>query len=329
MYRGLKTISVLLIVILAVSLFADKPLQRIANEQGFEAEGFYNSKEFVKAGPKFEEAIKTLEEASIKDDIPLDQAKKDNWLFLAYQSYVQSSNFAEAIRIQNLRIATNSGDYKLIKEKAIIQTKYLKDPDAGINSLIAFDKAKNSFSARKLIASFYKKYKSDDQNSLLWYKKAFELKQDSKVLQKIATLHKDLGNNREAIQAYEDYISTETKETKLNIVYKNLANLYDELGNSSKSILYFEKANNIKSDDKILLRLMIEYFDAGNFDKTLEKATQYNNLKPGNLDSVYYQAMVKYERGDKDGATIEFQKLVNDSNYGKTAKGYIESIKSE
>ncbi len=329
MYKGLKTLSILLLIIMAVSLFAEKPLERVANEQGVEAEDFFKNKDFANAGPKFEEAIATLKEAETNDGIPMDNEKKNKWLLYAYQSYVQSKKFGDAIRVQDLRIAADPGEYKLVKEKAIIQAKYMKNPEAGIASLKAFDAQKSSFNARKLAAKYYKDYMNDNQNALMWYQKAFELKKDSKVLTQIATLHKDLGNNAEAVKAYENYISTETKESKLNTAYKNLAALYEEMGNNSKSIEYFEKALTIKSDDKFVLLLMTKYYDLGNYDKTLEKAAQYSQLKPGNLDSIYYQAMVKYERGDKAGATAEFEKLVNDAKYGKIAKGYIESIKSE
>lgn len=329
MYKGLKTISILLFVVMAVALFAEKPLERIANEQGVEAEGFYQNKDFAQAGPKFEEALATLEEAVSTDGIPMDSEKKEKWLLYAYQSYLQDKDYTNALRVQDMRIATDPTEYKLTKEKAIIQTKYVKDPTSGIATLTAFDAANASFSARKLAASYYEKYLKDNQNALLWYQKALELRQDTKVIQEIASLHQELGNNNEAVKAWEDYIQSETKEAKLNIAYKKLATLYDDLGNNSKSIQYFEKANNLKSDDKIVLLLMTKYFDSGNFDKTLEKASEYSSLKPGNLDSIYYQAMVKYERGDKAGASAEFEKLVNDSKYGKIAKGYIESIKSE
>jgi len=233
------------------------------------------------------------------------------------------------LEVQMVRKQNSPNDWKLIKEIAVIYAKYIDKPDEAISELVAFDASNNSFAAKKLIGSYYNKYKKDKANSLVWYKKAFDQKQDSKVLQNIATLHKDLGNNTDAIKAYEDFIETKPNESKLVIVYKNLATLYDDLKNNTKAIEYYEKANTLKPDDNITLLLITKYYDSGNYSGANSRIEDLLVSKPGNVDAIYYRALIKFERGEKAAAKTDFQKLVNNSKYGKIASGYIESIESE
>jgi tetratricopeptide (TPR) repeat protein len=329
MYRKIAILASIIFLLSAGNIFADKPLERIANELAVEGETLFNEGDYPGAAGKFEEAVSTFKQAVEKDGIPSDDEKVNKWLFNAYQSYLQAGDYNRAIKIQNQRKELTPNDWQLIKEMAVIYAKYLDDADSAINELTTYDKTNNSFAAKKLIASYYNKYKNDEANSLLWYKKAFEQKQDSKVLQNIATLHKELGNNNEAIKAYEDYIQTEPNENKLIIVYKNLATLYDDLKNNSKAIEYFEKANQLKPDDNITLLLITKYYDAGNFAAANQRIADLLASKPGNPDAIYYRALIKFERGEKDAAKADFQKLTGNSKYGKVASGYIESIESE
>jgi len=329
MNKKIAFISAVILLALVSNIFADKPLERIANELGVEGETLFNEGKFAEAAAKFQEAVSTFKQAVEQDGIPQDKTKLEKWYFNAYQSYLQLSDFNNAIKIQQLRKELTPNNWNLIKEIAIIQTRYLDDADSGIKELIDYDNDNNSFEAKKMIGSYYNKYKNDKENSLIWYKKAFLQKQDSKVLQEIATLHKELGNNSDAIKAYEDYINTNPNDNKLVIAYKNLATLYDDLKNNSKSIEYFEKANKLKPDDNITLLLITRYYEMGDLASADQRIADLLKSKPGNEDAIYYRALIKFDRGDKAAAKADFEKLVNNSKYGKVAKGYIESIESE
>jgi len=206
MNKKIALISTVIFLILVGTVFAEKPLERIANELAVEGETLFNEGDFSGAAAKFEEAISKFDQAVEEDGIPADEEKLSQWLFNSYQSYLQAKDYSGAINIQKKRKSYDPNNWKLIKEMAVIYAKYLKDPDSAIKELKDFDTNNNSFAAKKLVGSYYNKYKEDKQNSLVWYKKAFDQKQDSKVLQNIATLHKDLGNNNEAIKAYENFI---------------------------------------------------------------------------------------------------------------------------
>jgi tetratricopeptide (TPR) repeat protein len=329
MYKRIAIVSTIIFLIIAGNIFADKPLERVANELAVEGETLFNSGDYSSAAGKFKEAVSSFKQAIEQDGIPTDNEKIDKWLFNAYQSYLQGSNFNNAIEIQKERKQLKPNDWKLIKEMAVIYAKYLDNVDAGISELTAFDKNNNSFAAKKLAGSYYNKYKKDKENSLIWYKKAFEQKQDSKVLQNIASLHKDLGNNSEAIKAYENYIKTNPNESKLILTYKNLANLYEELGNNLQAIKFLGKANELKSDDPLLTKLIVLYFDGDDYENAVKKINDLLYLDNSNETAIFYRARINFNKNEKVLAKTDFEKLLNSSVYGRDSSKFIESIESE
>ncbi|MDA3814735.1 MAG: hypothetical protein PF570_10850, partial [Candidatus Cloacimonetes bacterium] len=128
MYKKFLIIAILLTITLS-SLFAQKSLERIANEIGVEAETLYNDKKFVASAQTFEAAIAKLEEAVKADGIPLDNEKISRWLLYAFQGYYQGKEYEEALKVQNERIKLDPSNYKLISTKAKLLKNYLNRVD--------------------------------------------------------------------------------------------------------------------------------------------------------------------------------------------------------
>ncbi len=323
------TFAIIFFVIGFLLVAEGKPLERIANELGVEGENFYNEKNYVEAAKKFEEAIAKLDEAVKKDGIPEDKEKISRWYEYAFNGYYQGKDFTNAIRILDKRLEFSPDDYDLIKYKSIIYKKHLEDVDKANEVLIKFDQKKPHYKARKTIAVNFKKYKKNKENALLWYKKAYELKQEKSVLENIALLNKELGNSQEAIEAYEDLIKMKPSEKKLISAYTILGNLYDEKKNVSKATANYEKANALKFDEKLSILLITKYYDSKQYEKATKSIETLLKNKTQSPDAIYYRALINYDKGEKAAAKTDFVKLINDAKYGKSAKGYIKSIKSE
>ena len=97
MLKKVLIITVLLLTFTISNLFAQKSLERIANEKGVEAETLYNDKKFVESAQTFEAAIAKLEEAVKTDGIPLDNEKISRWRELSFNGYYQGKKFENAI----------------------------------------------------------------------------------------------------------------------------------------------------------------------------------------------------------------------------------------
>jgi len=321
-------ISMLLLTLIISSLFAEKSLERIANEKGVEAETLYNEKKFVDSAQVFEAAISKLEEAVKTDGIPLDNEKISRWLELAFNGYYQGKEFEDAIKIIDRQLKLDPTNYKFVNYKAIILKKYLERIDEAIAVLKEYNTAKRSFKVEKKIASYYQSIE-DYENAVIWYHKAYEQKKDATVIKNIAAIYLKLGKNNEAISAYEDFIKTNPNESVLAKTYKNLGKLYEDMKSNSKSIENYEKSIDLKYSSDIVLTLIMKYYEGESYDKALEKIALFLNNKPGNNDAIYYRAMIHFDRGEKEAATTDFQTISSDPKYSKLAKGYIESIKSE
>ena len=328
---NIRNLSILMVLLVTLSsfLWADKSLERVANEKGVEGETLFNEGKYLEAAKAFETAIVKLKEAVKKEGIPLDNEKISRWLLYAFQGYYQGKKYEDALQVQNERIKLDPGSYKLISTKAKLLKNYLNRVDQAIIVLKNYNNKKRSSKVEKKIAGYYSDLK-DYENALIWYKKAYELKQDSGVIKNIAIiLYKYLGRNEDAIKAYEDFIQTNPKESVLAQTYKNMGSLYEDIKNMPKAIEYYEKSLKMKYDNNIVLLLTTKYYDNDAYDKALEKITLLLKNKPGNSDAIYYRAMIEYNRDEKDAAKADFQLLLKDSKYGKIAKGFIESIKSE
>ncbi len=328
MYKKILIITLLLLALTISSLFAEKSLERIANEKGVEGETLYNAKKFVESAQTFEAAIAKLEEAVKTDGIPLDNEKISRWLELAFNGYYQGKKFEDAIRIIDRQLKLDPTNYTYVNYKSIILKKYLKRIDEAIVVLKKYNNTKRSFKVEKKIASYYSDLE-DYENSVIWYNKAYEQKKDATVIKNIAAIYLKLGKNSEAITAYENFIKTNPNESVLARTYMNLGKLYEDMKNNAKSIENYEKSIKIKYNSNIVLGLITKYFDGNSYDMALEKINLFLKNSPGNNDAIYYRAMIHYNRGEKEQATADFQTLSTDPKYSKLAQGFIESIKSE
>ncbi|HPR18452.1 MAG TPA: tetratricopeptide repeat protein [Candidatus Cloacimonadota bacterium] len=327
MFKKTGIILAISLIICCSLLFAEKSLERIANETGVEGETLYNEGKYLEAAQKFDTAIAKLQEAVQKEGIPLDNDKINQWLLYAFNGYYQGNDYEKALVTLNKRLELNPGDYDLINYKAIILSKNLNRTPEAIDVLKDYDATNQSYKVEKKIADYYVDL-DDLENALIWFEKSYTLKQDSKVIKNIASIYVKLGNNSKAIQAYEDFLKTNPKENVVIQTYKNMGGLYKDMQNYNKSNEYYEKALSLKYDNTINLLLITSYYDLDQYDKCLQKVEQMLANNANNKDAIYFRAMIKYNRGEAAAAKADFQKLVG-SKYDKQAKGFIESIESE
>lgn len=97
------------------------------------------------------------------------------------------------------------------------------------------------------------------------------------------------------------------------LVYETLGYLYIETGDFDKALAYNTEANEYDEDDAITLdNLGQTWYRLGN-DKL--KAKEYfdkaHELKPGQLDTLYFLALYDMDAGDKAAAKEKLEKVVN------------------
>lgn len=318
-------------ILLSICLFAsltaqEKTLERIANEIAQAGNDAFHADDFVTAGVKYEEAVAKLKEATEKEGIPLDQQKADQWLNISYSSFVKAKQYEDAARLLEKRMEFDPTNYKLVKQEALIFKKYIGNTEKAIEVLKAYDIKKQSFQNQKKIADYYVSI-DDLTNALVWYEKAYELKQDSNVIKNIAVINKRLNKPDKAVQAYKDFLATNPPQAVMIKTYKNLATLYEDLNNEAEMINYYRKANELKYDEQIAILLMSKYYEQKNYNNSIKEADVILARNSTQQDAVYIKALSLYNTGDLAGAKTHFQK-VSDPRFKKDADEFIKSIES-
>lgn len=318
-------------ILLSICLFAsltaqEKSLERIANETAQAGNDAFHANDFANAGVKYEEAVATLKQATEKDGIPLDQQKADQWLNIAYSSFVKAKQFEDAVRVLEKRMEFDPTNYSLVKQEALIYKKYIGSTEKAIDVLKAYDSKKQTFTNQKKIADYYVGM-DDLENALIWFEKAYKIKQDSDVIKNIAVINKLLDRPDEAVQAYKDFLDTNPPQAVMIKTYKNMAILYEDLNNEAEMINYYRKANELKYDEQISILLMSKYYEQKDYSNTIKEADVILAKNSTQQDALYIKALSLYKNGDAAGAKTYFQK-VTDPRFKKDAEGFIKAIES-
>ena len=323
-----QIVTLMLIFSIGVfNLFAEKSFERLGNEAEFSGDELYNGKKYAEAAEKYQEAKNNYQQAKDVDGIPIDEkiSSIDDKIWKA--NYF-AGNYEKTIQVLKRMLSVNDNT-KTAKLIAQIYKKNLNNNSQAISFLKDYNQKKRDFLIEKKIATYY--YDDEDlRNALLWFKKANDLKQDKDVIKNIATLHFKLGENEKAIQAYQDYLETNPPQSVKAKTYKNMGALYEDMRNLIKAREFYEKSNSLRYNKDITLKLIDSYYESKKYDSALSKIDLLLEKSPRNKNhGMYYRALIRYDRGDKMGAKNDFTALLNDSQYKKVAKQYIESIDSE
>ena len=332
---------IMLFTMLASYLFAAKSLERQGNDSLHNADLLFNkakdiedvnkkNAQYEEAAKKYEIAIAKYHEAITKDNLPLQDKINGILLDKLWKAYYFAHDYEKTVNVLkgNLKLkkGNNLKTLKLIKQICI---KKWKHPEVVITLLLQREQEKKSYWAEKTLGFIYKKEEKYEE-ALKWFNKAYELKQNSKIISNIANLNIKLGNKKAAIEAYKNFLKTNPSKTALAKTYNNMGTLYFDLKDTDKALFYWEKSLSIKFNKDIAINLMVKYYDdKGNLEKALKKANLLLSKYPNLNHAIYYKAKVYYDEERKTEARKYFSKLTKNPEYSKIAKQFIKSIDSE
>jgi len=327
MYRKTYILLLVALLMLTASLWSEESTERLAREKGVDAATLWNQEKYTESAQACEEAIAMLGKAVKEDGIPEDPAVISHWLYIAFDCYAKTSDLEQALRILNDILKLDPGNMTLYDQKALLQKKMSLFDDA-IVTYTYIDSVKPSYKNCNKIGDIYKD-REDWEKALEWYTKSYDLRNDSGTINNIAVINLNLGRKEAAIQAYQDFLATDPPPAAQIKTYKNLGKLYEDLKKMNEALENYEKSNALRYDNQLTLLLISRYYDLKQYDKSMEKIKLYLQNKPDSADGLYYRAMIKFDRGDLQGAKADFGAIQNNPTYGSIAKGYIDSINSQ
>ena len=234
--------------------------------------------------------------------------------------------YNKAIKYYNLRLQKKPNDSKVILAlNKIYET--LGNKNKALQILVDFDKNYSKYKIKKKIAEAFEE-KNDLQNAIKYYSEAFEINNKKvDILEKIALMYHNIGQDTSAIKIYNNYIATQPKDYILRKVYKNLGIFYQGLGDEENAIIAFENSYHIKNDEEIGLILAQIYYERGNYSKAKNKLAEVQKNDQNNPQAHYYLGLIYRKNGKLDQALAEFNKIKNNPQLGPSAKKQIEYIK--
>jgi len=327
MDRRVFYLVLVILMALTLSLWSEKSTERLAREKGVLAEELWEVENYSESAIAWEETIKLFNQAVTEDQVPNDEALIGRCLAYAFDCFVKTSDFDNALRILEDMITLDPENMKYYSQKAILQKKLNKFDDA-IETYAYIDSVHSSYKNRKAIAQIYKD-REDWENALKWYNLSYKLRQDSNTIKDIAVINFTLGRNEDAIQAYKGFLDKDPPTATKVKTYTNLGKLYEELGEINDALEYYEKSNELRYNNQLTFLLISRYFDLNNYDQSLKNIDLYLKINPDAAEAIYYRAMINYKKGDLIEARKDFEAIQNNPTYGSNAKSYIESINSQ
>ena len=311
--------------VITLSLLAAN-FEREGNKLANEGDKLFQGGKYDQAAGKYRKAYDKFQKA-IEEGKPIEQ-KSDKMIKNLMAAYYRAKDYDNLIWAYTKHLEKNPNDIKSVKTLAILYKKFKKNAPKAIEILVNADKNVPNYILRKKAADYYAELK-DYKNALKWYRKAFDLRQDPKVLKNIATLYIKLDNKEKAIETYRNFIKTDPDKNVLERVYKYLGKLYEDINQRAKAKEYYKKSNSLDFDDNLTLKIIVMEYEDQNYSEAMKYVNLLHKKEPGEETGIYYKALIYYDQGKLKEAKNEFKKLKNSRKYAVDAKKWIESIDSE
>lgn len=203
--------------------------------------------------------------------------------------------FFTSIKARKASVLVNKGDVegamKLYEEA---EKEGLKEMGALLTYSVLLIRAGKFQQARELLVKIQKYPMNEDQRRQLMVNYA-------SVAYKLGSIEKGI-----------ELLERMHQKGPSGMVYQTLGYLYIEAGNYEKAIAFNQEAYEYDDEDAITLdNLGQAYYRLGNdkakakefFEKALE-------IKPGQIDTLYFLAQYDLEAGDKDAAKAKLEKAM-------------------
>jgi len=112
----------------------------------------------------------------------------------------------------------------------------------------------------------------------------------------------------------------------LSLVYKQIGQNYQQLGNSAKMAEYLEKSVNIDRDPNTALILASHYNGAKNWGKVITYSTMVLSSQANNAAARMLRGVAYLQQKNYPSARADLERIQNDSTYGAQVQGILKSL---
>ncbi len=286
-----------------------------------------NQSEYDQAITEYESGLNTYKsikpESAPKDSI---EFKINNLYYNLAICCKEAGEYQKAIEYFDLYLEAYPNEDSILLEKFNMYKDNLKDEPQAFEVLKQYATSKNDFAASNKLGELYWE-KNDTDNAILWFEKARSIKDDTKILPKLAALYRTKQQWENANQILLQFVTTNPDQEELKKAYKLIGDDYSKLKNKPKAVEYFEKYLALDYDESLALFVSMYYYDLKNNNKSMSYANIVLAKNPNNANALLFRAIAKYNLKDMKGAKADFERIQNDPKNGNTAQQYLKIIK--
>ncbi|MCD4652012.1 MAG: tetratricopeptide repeat protein [Candidatus Cloacimonetes bacterium] len=246
----------------------------------------------------------------------------------SFDAYLYAKNYDKAVQMGEEYLKVQSDDKAIIQNMAQVYGLKKENLVRAEQLIAKLDKNTQNKYIRK-IASNQKKKKNWDV-AITWYQKAQAIRSTSSNTKKIAICFEEKGDWTNAIKNYIKFMDEKGPGADCSNVALKLGKYYEDKGSTSRAISYYRKSiEGTQFKNNIAKKLMIMYYEASNYDSTLEMANLLKKKGKEDNDVIIYKARSMRQLGNNAEAKTEYQRLASNGKYKSEASQAIKSIDSE
>ncbi|HOH60013.1 MAG TPA: hypothetical protein PLI73_03800 [Candidatus Cloacimonadota bacterium] len=213
----------------------------------------------------------------------------------------------------------------ILNAKFHVLSDNLKDDVRAFEVLSDYAEVANSAAAYVMLADNYNA-KRDFTAAETAYLKALSLREDADMYTRLGNFYRSSNQWSKANTYLEKLAGTNPDSETLSLVYKQIGQNYQQLGNSAKMAEYLEKSVNIDRDPNTALTLASHYNGAKNWGKVITYSTMVLSSQANNAAARMLRGVAYLQQKNYPSARADFERIQNDSTYGAQVQGILKSL---
>ncbi|MDD2596101.1 MAG: hypothetical protein PHT47_01880 [Candidatus Cloacimonetes bacterium] len=213
----------------------------------------------------------------------------------------------------------------ILNAKFHVLSDNLKDDVRAFEVLSDYAEVANSDAAYLMLAESYNE-KRNFTAAEAAYMKALALREDADMYARLGNFYRSSNQWSKANTYLEKLAATNPDEQTLSLVYKQIGQNYQQLGNSAKMAEYLEKSVNIDRDPNTALILASHYNGAKNWGKVITYSTMVLSSQANNAAARMLRGVAYLQQKNYPSARADLERIQNDSTYGAQVQGILKSL---
>lgn len=281
----------------------------------------------------YDEALRSYETAleiyQNHKPVRISQAELDRDILATYNNMAivaqEAGMYEKTIEYYDEILKKEPGNERILNGKFHVLSDNLKDDARAFAALEDYAKVADSDAAYLLLAENYTE-KRNFIKAEAAYMKALELREDADMYARLGNFYRTSSQWAKANTYLEKLVATKPNQETLALVYKQIGQNYQQLGNSAKMAEFLEKSVNIDRDANTALSLASHFNGAKNWAKVITYSTITLGSDANNATARMLRGVAYLQQKNYASARTDLERIQNDSTYGAQVQGILKSL---